>query len=58
MAETWTVGEIVLCAFAASGCIAVVVLFFKALDIPPECCAPSNHHATSSHVDVEVEGIQ
>lgn len=58
MAETWTIGEIVLCAFAAFGCVGVVVLFFRGLDIPPECCAPSNHRTANSHVDIEVEGIQ
>lgn len=41
MAETWTIGDIVLCVIAALGCGGVAVMFFKALDIPPECCAPS-----------------
>lgn len=41
MPETWTIGEIVLCAIAALGCVSIAVMFFKGLDIPPECCAPS-----------------
>lgn len=54
MAETWTVGEIVLCVIAAFGCIAVVVLFFKALDIPPECCAPSERPSEPSIIESEL----
>ena len=55
MAETWTIAELILCIVAALGCGGVAVLFFKALDVPPECCAPSQ---TEFHVDIESELIQ
>lgn len=56
MAETWTIGEIVLCSFAAPGCIFVVVLFLMGLNIPPECCAPSPQPRCD--YDIESELIQ
>lgn len=54
MAE-WSIAEILLCVIAAIGCGSVVVMFFKALNVPPECCAPSQ---TECRVDIESELIQ
>lgn len=56
MAETWTIGEIVLCSLAALGCGSVAILFLKALDIPPECCAPSEQQ--QREIVIESELIQ
>lgn len=56
MAEPWTISEIVLCGFAAAGCVFVVVLFFMGLNIPPECCAPSPQ--PQYDCDIESELIQ
>lgn len=55
MAE-WTIGEIVLYGFAATGCVLVVILFFMGLNIPPECCAPSPQPRRD--YDIESELIQ
>lgn len=57
MAETWTMAEIILCGVAALGCGSVAVMFFKALDIPPECCTPSQTQQNVS-IDIESELIQ
>lgn len=57
MAETWTIAEIVLCSIAVLGCIAVAVLFFTGLNIPPECCAPSQQ-SCEPFIEIESELIQ
>lgn len=50
------IGEILLIGVAGALALVVAVLFYKGLDIPPECCAPSA--VVTMRVDIESELIQ
>lgn len=48
------IAEIILCSIAALGCGSVAMMFFKMLDIPPECCAPSESEPDTLIIESEL----